>query len=98
MNKRERTRLARAEILMQLAMTAQRWADEVADRSGTTRPVAEWPADDPMVRLMRTYDLSQYDLDRLLTAIAQQIENRSLASGFDEVILDDMPALAASPR
>lgn len=84
MKKRERTRLARAEMWLQLSMSAQRWADEVTDNSPDSKPVAEWSPDEPLLVIMRTHDLSQADLGRLLTTMAQQLENKAIASGYGE--------------
>lgn len=83
--KRERTRLAKAEVWMQLAMTAQRWADEVADVPGTgTLPFAEWPADDPRRELARRYGLTPAELAQVLASVADQVENRAMAAGYEQ--------------
>lgn len=62
---------------MQLAVTAQTWADQVAD-SSTTRPFATWPADDPHVRLAAALNL---DPDQL-TDVAEQAEHRAMLAGY----------------
>lgn len=69
---------------LQLAMSAQRWADEVTDKSPGSKPLAEWPADDPLLMVMRKYDLSQADFGRLLATLAQQLENKAIASGYGD--------------
>lgn len=43
--KRERNRLAKAELWMHLAMAAERWSKSLVD-ADNGRPVAEWPHDE----------------------------------------------------
>lgn len=83
--KRARTRLAKAELWMYLAETAARWGREVADKDGG-KPFAEWPADDPMALLAKTYALTGADLERLCDQIADETENRALRAGYGETI------------
>lgn len=87
--KRRRTKLAKSELWLALAATAQRWSDEVGDKPGTgTLPFAQWgtaPGDmDPFHELCQRYDLSAADLSRILEHIAEQLENRALRNGYDE--------------
>jgi hypothetical protein len=82
--KRQRRRLARAELLMQLATTAERWSREVAGTEPGCRPIAEWGEADPMVTICRTYDLTAADVARVLTELAEQLENRALRGGYEE--------------
>lgn len=81
--KRERTRLAKAELWMLLASTAERWANDLAG-NGPVRPFEEWGDDDPMVAVARRYQLTPADLARLMGSIADQVETRALKAGFEE--------------
>lgn len=80
--KRERCQLAKAELLLQLAVTAQRWTDELRDKNGGL-PVAEWPADDPFITLCRTYRLDPADLGAVAEQIADELEQRAIRAGYD---------------
>jgi hypothetical protein len=85
--KRKRVKLARAEMWLQLAMTAQRWADEVAGtQPGAVLPFAEWPTDDPIVEVARRYGLTQVDMVRLLTDLAQSVEDRAVRAGISDAL------------
>ncbi len=76
--KRTRTRLAKAELWLQLATTAENWAGYCAlGLDGD-------PPDDPLVRLARTYDLTAADLGRLLSRMGAELETRALRAGYDE--------------
>lgn len=88
MSKRDRTRLARAELWLHLAMTAERWARYCEDAEPGVIPFAEYPADDPLVTLCRTYDLSPQDLARAARSVAQQAENRAIRGGYEEAWTD----------
>jgi hypothetical protein len=85
--KRQRTRLAKSELWLLLAMKAQEWADDIAK---STRPDAgitpfeRWGAEDVFVDLATRYGLSPADLARLLTACANELENRAERSGYGE--------------
>lgn len=88
--KRTRTRLAKAETWMLLATTAQNWADGVASKPGTrTIPFDQWPADDPMVQLARRYGLTPTELSKAVASIADQLETRAMAAGYDEAFEAD---------
>lgn len=87
--KRHRTRLARAEMWMMLAVAAQARADSIADKPGCgTIPFAEWPADDPMVDLARRYGLTATDLARLFESAADQLETRAMNTGYPDAWID----------
>lgn len=87
--KKERVRLVRAEMLMHLAMTADRWADEVTDDDqGATRPFAEWPADDPLRKLCEAYNVTAADLGAVLRDLAEQLQRRADRSGYAETLTD----------
>lgn len=81
--KRERLRLAKSELVAHLSMTAERWASELSDREPGFRPFAEWPEDEPMVALCRTYGLTPLDLARLLTDLSLQLQARAERIGYD---------------
>lgn len=80
--KRERRRLAKAELLMHLALAADAWAAMVDGSDPKCRPIEEWPADDPLVTLARTYALTPKDLAGLCRQLAQEMENRSERAGY----------------
>jgi hypothetical protein len=82
--KRQRARLAKAELLLHLACTAERWRREVTDEEPGTLPFADWPPDDPLVELCRRYALAPADLARLLDQIGQEVESRALRAGYEE--------------
>jgi hypothetical protein len=82
--KRQRTRLAKAELLMMLATRAEQLAGEVAGTADGTRPFAEWPEHDPLRQLCVTYALAPADLVRILRAIGSEIENSALRRGYEE--------------
>jgi len=84
--KRARARLAKAELLAHLSMTADRWACEVDDTEPGTRPFAEWPETDPRVALCRTYRLTPTDLARLCREISAELEARAVRAGYDETL------------
>lgn len=81
--KRERVKAARAETWLHLAVTAQRWADDITGHDGV-KPFEEWPDDDPHRVMCRTYDLTPADLVRLLADVAQSCEDRALRLGYGE--------------
>lgn len=84
--KRRRVQLAKSEVWMFLATTAQRWADDVADRGGG-RPFAGWEKEgevDPFHELGRIYGLDQTDLAKLIEDQAAQLEYRAIRAGFEE--------------
>jgi len=91
LTKRQRQRLAKAELLMALASTAERWKRELSGDGGGLPP-AEWPAADPFVTLCRLYRLAPADLARLCHQIGGELESRSLRAGYDERLetLSDM--------
>lgn len=82
MPKRERSRLAKAELLMHLAMTVEDWSKSLADANPGTRPVVEWPDNDPLVALCRTYRLTPADLSRLCHRLGDELENRAERAGY----------------
>lgn len=84
--KAERQRLARAELWMQLAMSAERWKNELTV-PGRSAPFEDWPEDDALKRLCRVYDLTPGDLARVAEGIAEQLEARALRNGYDEASL-----------
>jgi hypothetical protein len=82
--KSARKRLAKAELLLHLAVVAQGWANDVSDADDKTIPFAEWPADDPLKQLATTYDLTSSDLARICTQLADQLEARAERAGYGE--------------
>jgi hypothetical protein len=80
--KRYRKRLARAELLMHLAVAVERWGQSVIDQDGG-RPFAEWPADDPLRLLVSTYDLSPADLASICHELGDRLERQAERSGYE---------------
>src|ERR1700720_2732241 len=94
--KRERTRLAKAELWLPLAVKAQEGSDDVGGRTIGVRPMSEWGEDDPMVRICRTYNLTEADLARILGRMADELENRALRQGYEEC-WDEAESAAGAP-
>lgn len=89
LTKRERTRLVRAELWLHLACAAERWA-RLIEGEGTEDgavPFADWPKDDPLVALCRTYELTPADLARACRSVASQAETKAIAAGYDDTFL-----------
>lgn len=87
--KRERMRLAKAELLLWLAVKAADWAGQVDDRPGApTRPFAEWSPDDPFRKMAETYALTGADLGRILDRIGDELERRAERAGYAETWTD----------
>lgn len=82
--KRQRTRLAKAELLMDLAVTADRWAGEVAGTIDGVRPFSEWPDSDPRRQLCHRYGLTPADIVRICRALGAELENASMRRGYEE--------------
>lgn len=81
--KSERLRLARAELLVQLAMSAGRWANELRGGPGA-RPFEEWPHDDALKSLCRTYRIDRTDLAKAADDLADRLERQAIRAGYDE--------------
>lgn len=82
--KRARARLARAEVLMHLHMTAERWSSELAGREPGALPFEEWPADEPFRVMARTYGLTAGDLSRICAGLAEQLHGQAERAGYAE--------------
>jgi hypothetical protein len=76
MTKRERTKCAKAEMWLLAAVSVQRWTEYA--------PFRDHAPDDPLDEIAVKYDLSDADMIRLLNSVAQQCENRAIASGYGE--------------
>jgi hypothetical protein len=77
--KRERTRLAKADLRVLMAVKLQQWADDLrfAGTPGGLIPFDQWDADDPFVWLAIEHELSAVDLAKLLVALADEAEARA---------------------
>lgn len=84
MSKTQRKRLAKSELLMHLAITAARWQKEILSQESGVLPFAEWPVDDPLVTLTRTYQLDPADLARLCDQLGDDLERRAIRVGYDD--------------
>lgn len=96
--KRERARLAKAELWLNLAQSAQGWADSITKADAVSKkiaaggkqerndvpPIERWPNDYPICVLMKLYDLEPKDMARLCTQIANEVENRALKAGYED--------------
>jgi hypothetical protein len=82
--KRERMRLAKAELLLHLAMTTLRWQRCLDGTEPGCLPPSEWPDDDPHILLCRTYRLTTKDLVRICDQLGAELENRAERAGYAE--------------
>jgi hypothetical protein len=83
--------LAKAELWLHLAVTADRWARECESAEPGLIPFDQWPDSDPFVTLCRTYGLTPADLARVCRQIGEEAEGRALRGGYDEHY-DEAPA------
>lgn len=96
MPKRARARLAKAELLVMLAVKAEEWKQMLAGTAGGCLPPDQWPDDDPFIELCRTYQLTPADLSRLCNQLGEDLEHRAIRVGYDEHL--DPPATATRVR
>jgi hypothetical protein len=82
--KRRRVTRIKADLWMQLAMTAQRWADQVSNKAPGLIPFDQWPADDPLRQMCERHDLAPSELALIITSVADQLEARSESAGYGE--------------
>jgi hypothetical protein len=70
---------------MLLAGSAQRHADQVGNVPGYgTIPFEMWPPDDPLRELAARYGLTGAELSKVIASVAEQIETRAFAAGYDD--------------
>lgn len=84
--KAQRRKLVTAELLMHLATSTERWAHQVQDDDGGTLPFDQWPDDDPLVALARTYDLTPDDLAGVLRKVGGRLEAQAVRAGYDDTL------------
>lgn len=89
--KRDRVRLARSEILAFLGITCQRWDEELRGTEPGVLPFDQWPADEPMVVLCRTYKLTPADLAHICADLGDSLIYRATNCGYDERWDDPQP-------
>lgn len=82
-SKAERKRAARAELLLKLAVAAESWAQQL--RGEGVRPFGEWPADDPLKRLVLDWALSPEDVARLADELAGRLEAQAIRAGYGDL-------------
>lgn len=82
--KRQRQRLAKAELRLKLAVAAHGWQQALLGQAFGLKPPQQWPADDPLVTLARTYDLSFAELARLCDQLGAEMEGAAIRAGYDE--------------
>lgn len=82
--KAERKRAARAELLLQLSLTADRWARQLRDQDPHLIPFAQWPDDDPLRQVVTSYSLTQEDVAKLADTLAGQLEYRAERAGYGQ--------------
>lgn len=87
--KRTRKRLARATLLIHLAMTADRWARQISDQEPGVIPFADYPEDDPFVTLCRTYQLKPADLAEVCRFLGAKLERDAVTAGYEDTWDDD---------
>jgi len=85
--KQQRTRLAKAELWLSLAVVAQGWADNLRGENKGLLPVEQWPADDPLLTLARRYNLTVEDIARLAEQLGRETANRAIRVGYEEAWL-----------
>lgn len=83
-SKRARMRLAKAELIAQLAMTTECWRSNLLHEKPDVLPPEDWAPDDPFVVLARTYDLPFADLAKLCNLLGDDLEARAIRAGYDE--------------
>jgi hypothetical protein len=87
-----RMKLAKSEVILEIACWAQSHANDAGDRpNARTRPFDEWPNDDPERVIARRYGLKGTDLAKIWDQLADEFERRALRTGYEEawVGLDD---------
>lgn len=80
--KRERVRLARAELLMYLASITESWKKQLRNEDPKVLPFEEWDVDDSFRVLGRTYNLTGTDLAKLCDELGGQLEARAERAGY----------------
>jgi hypothetical protein len=86
--KHERKRLAKAELLIFLAMKADEWAKAVSDADDKTTPFGTWPDNEPFMDLALRYCLSGADLGKILDSLGGDLENRAERCGYSDAWVD----------
>lgn len=81
---RRRKALAKAELWMLIAVHAEKLARGLRGEQDGLMPPEKWPADDPLIALCRTYELTHADLADIITRVAGQAETKALQSGYDD--------------
>lgn len=83
-----RTRLARSELLLFLAVEAEEWRRAVENRHPSYKPFEEWSnepdEEDSLAKLARVYDLTGADLGKILGGLGDELERRAMRAGYDE--------------
>jgi hypothetical protein len=88
---RERKKLMRVELMMMLASKTESWKRQLQGRERGLLPVADWPPDDPLVVLMRTYSLTPDETADILDTLGSFLENKAIAEGYDETYTHSEP-------
>lgn len=86
--KKDRVRLAKAELLMELALRAECWKRQATDQDSAMRPFAEWTPDDPLRAIAITYNLTGEDLGRILDRLGSELEARADRAGYADTWRD----------
>lgn len=82
---RDRRRMAKSLVWLDLAMTAQRWSDDIRGSNDDVRPFAEWGPTDPHVRMAHVLRFTPDQLADLLEQVAQLCEDKADRLGYDDV-------------
>lgn len=84
--KAARRRAARAELLMQLARSADAWAKQLRNQDPHAIPFEQWPEDDPLRQMARDYALTAEDLAKLADTLGEQLEDRAVRACYGELM------------
>lgn len=82
MQKPHRNRLIKAEVHLLLAVSAERWADQVAQPEV---PIEQWAPDDPMVSILNRYDVTPKELAGLVRKVASAEETKAHSLGINDI-------------
>lgn len=80
-------RAAKAELLMQLAASCDRWRSELLAEpieEGQPRPFDTWPDTDPLKKVVVDNDLTPEDVAKLCNTLGDQMEGRAIRAGIED--------------
>jgi hypothetical protein len=80
--KPQRRQHLRAELLVQLAMTLDRWGRSVVDQEPGLAPFGQWPPDDPLRELVERHELAPAEAQQECSRLAARLERLAERSGY----------------